>query len=225
MIAISQRLSHPYSLGVTLFWAARLHVFRREVEATLDLVEAFMQLAAEQAFAFLTALGTIMRGWALVARGDVDAGLNDLHEGITSVRSTGSRTAYHLVYLAEAYAKAGSTDEGLQCVDEALALMDTTAERCYEAEIRRLKGILLLSQPLGHQTAAAACFQQALTIARRQRAKSWELRAAMSLSRLWWQQGKRAEAYELLAPIYGWFTEGFDTADLQEAKALLEELA
>ena len=225
MIAISQRLSHPYSLGVTLFSAARLHVFRREVEATLDLVEAFMHLAAEQAFAFLTALGTIMRGWALVARGDVDAGLSDLREGITSVGSTGARVRYHLAYLAEAYAKAGRTEEGLRCVDEELALMDKTAERYYEAEFYRLKGVLLLSQPLDHQAEAEACFRHAMTIAHRQHAKSWELRAAMSLARLWQQQGKRKEAYELLDPVYHWFTEGFDTADLQEARALLEALA
>jgi predicted ATPase len=224
MIALSQRLAHPYTLGVTLYSAARLHIFRREVEATLDLVEAFMQLAAEQAFAFLTGLGTIMRGWALVARGDVDAGLSDLREGITSVGSTGARVRYHLAYLAEAYAKAGRTDEGLRCVDEELALMDKTAERYYEAEFYRLKGILLLSQPLDHQAEAEVCFQQALTIARRQQAKSWELRAATSLARLWQHQDKRKEAYELLDQVYHWFTEGFDTTDLQETKTLLDEL-
>jgi predicted ATPase len=195
------------------------------VEATLDLVEAFMQLAAEQAFAFLTALGTIMRGWALVTRGDVDAGLIALRKGITSAGSVGSRAAYYLAYLAEANAKAGRTDEGLRCVDEALALMDKTAERYYAAEFHRLKGVLLLSQPLDCQAEAEACFRQALDIARQQHAKSWELRAATSLARLWQQQGKRKKAYELLGPVYHWFNEGFDTADLQEAKALLEVLA
>jgi predicted ATPase len=103
--------------------------------------------------------------------------------------------------------------------------VDTTGERHTEAELHRLKGELLLVQPTDHTTEAEVCFQQALDIARRQQAKSWELRAAMSLSRLWQQQGKRPEAYDLLAPIYGWFTEGFETADLQDAKALLEELA
>ena len=103
--------------------------------------------------------------------------------------------------------------------------MDTTGERWYEPELYRLKGELLLAHAMGHDTEAETCFRQALDIARRQQAKSWELRAALSLSRLWQRQGKRDEARELLAEVYGWFTEGFDTADLQEAKALLEELA
>jgi predicted ATPase len=106
-----------------------------------------------------------------------------------------------------------------------LVLVETTGERWYEAELYRLRGELLLQHAIAESEEAEACFQQALTIAHRQQAKSWELRAAMSLSRLWQQQGKRAAAHELLAPIYGWFTEGFDTADLQEAKALLEELS
>ena len=104
-------------------------------------------------------------------------------------------------------------------------MVDTTGERHTEAELHRLKGELLLVLPTDHTTEAEACFQQALDIARRQQAKSWELRAVMSLARLWQQQGKRTEAHELLAPVYSWFTEGFDTADLQEAKALLDALA
>jgi predicted ATPase len=148
------------------------------------------------------------------------------------------RTSY-LTFLAEAYGHVGQTAEGLHVLAEALACAHTTGERCYEAELYRLKGELLLqsgaqglvsgvSTPdAGLQTRdaeAEACFCQALEIARRQQAKSLELRAAMSLSRLWQRQGKRAAAWELLAPIYGWFTEGFDTADLQEARALLDEL-
>jgi predicted ATPase len=113
----------------------------------------------------------------------------------------------------------------LEVLAEALAVMDATGLRFYAAELYRLKGTLLLQQAAPDAAQAAACFQQALAMARRQQAKSWELRAAMSLSRLWQQQGKRDEARELLAPVYGWFTEGFDTADLQEAKALLDELS
>jgi hypothetical protein len=125
---------------------------------------------------------------------------------------------------AEAHAAAGQAEAGLGVLAEALALVDHTGERYWEAEVYRLKGDLLLRQSVPDAPQAEACFQQALAVACRQQAKSWELRAAMSLSRLWQQQGKRAEARELLAPIYSWFTEGFDTPDLQEAKALLEEL-
>ena len=130
-----------------------------------------------------------------------------------------------LALLAEATGNAGQVAEGLALVAEARAWVDIHAERFWEAELHRLQGRLLLQDapPDAHQ--AETCFQQALALARRQQAKSLELRAAMSLSRLWQQQGKQVEARELLGPIYGWFTEGFDTADLQEAQALLEELA
>jgi predicted ATPase len=128
--------------------------------------------------------------------------------------------------LAEVYGKARQTEEALNVLAEALTTVQKTGERLYEAELQRLTGELLLTQEGTRQRweEAEQCFDAALAIARRQQAKSWELRAAMSLSRLWQQQGKRAEARDLLLPIYGWFTEGFDTADLQEAKALLEEL-
>ena len=129
-----------------------------------------------------------------------------------------------LARLAVAYGQVGQVDEGLHLVVEALAVVDTTGERYYKAELHRLHGELLLRQAVAEAQAAEACFQQALAVARRQQAKSWELRAATSLSRLWQHQGKRAAAYDLLAPVYGWFTEGFDTADLQEAKALLAAL-
>src|SRR5262249_52298700 len=127
--------------------------------------------------------------------------------------------------LADVYGKAGQAAEGLHVLGQALAAVHNTEGRFYEAELSRLQGELTLARAAGQQAEAEACFQQALDIARRQQAKSWELRAAMSLARLWQQQGKRAEAHALLAPLYGWFTEGFDTADLQEAKALLEDFS
>lgn len=130
---------------------------------------------------------------------------------------------YFLAMLVEAYGNMGQPEVGLTVVAEALALVDTTDERWYEAELHRLKGELLLSVSSDNHTEAETCFQQAIDIARHQQAKSLELRASTSLSRLW-QQGKRQEAHELLTPIYTWFREGFDTADLQEAKALLEKL-
>jgi predicted ATPase len=137
-----------------------------------------------------------------------------------------SARPYFLTLLAEACGSIGQTTEGLSLLAEALATVDRTEECGWEAELHRLKGEILLAQAGESQKVqeAEACFQQALAVARHQQAKSLELRAAMSLSRLWQQQGKRAEARELLAPIYSWFTEGFDTPDLQEARALLEKL-
>ena len=130
-----------------------------------------------------------------------------------------------LARLAVAYGQIGQVDEGLHLVTEALAVVDITGERYYEAELYRLHGDLLLRQAVAEAQAAEACFQRALSVARHQQAKSWELRAATSLSRLWQHQGRRAAAYDLFAPVYSWFTEGFDTADLREAKALLDALA
>ena len=131
---------------------------------------------------------------------------------------------YYLALFAEASAKVGQTAEGLEALTEALATLARSMTRWWEAEMYRLRGELLLQQTVAQMEEAEVCFQQALAVARRQQAKSLELRAAMSLARLWRRQGKQVEAHELLAPVYGWFTEGFDTADLQEAKALLEEL-
>ena len=134
--------------------------------------------------------------------------------------------SHHLALGAEAYRQGGQVEAGLPMLAEAFAHLDNTGERYYEAELHRLKGEFLLAQTdeRCQEREAEECLHQALALARRQEAKSLELRAAMSLARLWQQQGKHAEAHELLAPVYGWFTEGFDTADLQEAKALLEEL-
>ena len=148
------------------------------------------------------------------------------HQGIAAVRATGAvlLVPYFCIVLAEVCEHLGHTEDGLQALAEAHTLVEQYEERLWEAEIYRLRGILLLRQPGTPQTEAEACFQQAHDVARHQQATSWELRAAMSLARLWQHQGKRAEAYELLAPIYGWFSEGFDTADLVEAKALLDEL-
>jgi len=136
-----------------------------------------------------------------------------------------SQRPWLLALLAVAYGQSGQAEEGLLLLAEALAVMDDTGERRDEAELYRIKGELLLRLAVSDAPQAEACFQQALAVARRQQAKSWELRTAMSLSRLWQQQGKRNAARELLAPIYGWFTEGFDTLDLKEAKALLDALA
>ena len=149
-----------------------------------------------------------------------------MHEGLAIYRATDAAVflPYILTLLAETYGEASQPDAGLRFLDEARTVMDSTQERLYEAEVHRVQGMLVLAQAADQHALAETCFQHALDVARRQQARSWELRAAMSLARLWQQQGKRVEAHELLAPVYGWFTEGFDTAELQEAGALLNAL-
>jgi predicted ATPase len=146
---------------------------------------------------------------------------------ITALRSTGATlwTPFHLSYLARAYAELNQFDDASRCIGEAMTAVQTTQERWFEAEVHRMAGEIALKSPEQKATKAEAYFERALVVARQQQAKSWELRAAMSMTRLWRDQGKRAEARDLLAPVYGWFTEGFDTPDLKEAKALLDELA
>jgi predicted ATPase len=225
-LSMAQELAHPFSLTYALTFAALGHQFRREVHATHRQAEAACVLAGEQGIALFLALGMILQGWALAAQGQSDAGIVQMCEGMAACQTTGAEAdrPYYLALVGEAYGRGRRYDEGLAMLEEALALVDQSEERYWEAEIHRLKGELLLARSAEHQVEAEACVQKALEVARRQGAKSLELRAAMSLSRLWLHQGKRTEAYELLAPIYRWFTEGFDTADLQEAKALLEEL-
>ena len=149
-----------------------------------------------------------------------------LHRSLAADRATGASVRPdQLAVLAEAYRHVGQTEAGLRLLAEALTVADTTGGQHVEAELHRLRGEFLLALAADRDAEAETCFQQALALARRQQAKSLELRAAMSLARLWQRQGKRAAAHELLAPLYGWFTEGFDTADLQDARALLDELA
>jgi predicted ATPase len=160
-------------------------------------------------------------------QGDVAAGVQQIHQGLAAHRNIESPLGrpHRLSLLAEAYGQAGQPSAGLQVLAEALTLVNATEERWWEAELHRLKGALLLQLPNSDVSQAAACFQQALDVARSQQAKSLELRAALSLSRLWQQQGKGANARDLLMPLYGWFTEGCDTPDLLEAKALLAALS
>jgi predicted ATPase len=172
-------------------------------------------------------VSAMLRGWALVHQGQAQEGMAQITQGLMTYRTTGSEHArpYFLTLLAEAHHIQGEATAGLTVLTEALGLVDTTGERWYEPELYRLKGALLLQQHGDHQAEAERCFHHALEIARHQQAKSFELRTATSLSRLWQQQGKCVEARDLLAPVYGWFTEGFDTPDLQEAQALLDALA
>jgi predicted ATPase len=223
-LTLARELAHPHSLAMALCFAATLHQFRREAQPAQELAEVTVALATEQGLMQWRAAGTFLYGWALTIQGQGEVGLVQLRQGLATYRATGTvlDLPWYLGVLAEAYGSTGQAETGLATLAEALAAVDKTD--FYEAELYRLKGKLLLSQTVPDASQAQACFQQAFDVARRQGAKSLELRAAMSLARLWQQQGKRAAAYELLAPLYGWFTEGFDTADLHEAKALLEAL-
>ena len=227
-LALAHELSHPYSLAFAQAVGVYVYQFCRDIILAVHKhAEAAVALSTEQSFPLWTGAGMSWRGWALIMRDQDEEGLVQVREGIAIWRASGAvlSVPYFGTALAEASAHLGYTEEGLQALTEAHTLMEQHEERWWEAEIYRLRGVLLLRQTGTPQAEAEACFQRALDVARRQQAKSLELRAAMSLARLWQQQGKRQAAYELLAPIYGWFTEGFDTADLQEAQALLEELS
>ena len=185
-----------------------------------------MTLAREQDFPHFLATGTFFNGWATAERGDVELGLKEMHRGLDAKRATGAeiKVPYFLGVLATAYARAGEPAEALPLLAEALDRVGKTGERWFEAELHRRKGHVLLCLPERNEDAAEACFRQAIAVGQEQQAKLWELRAATSLARLWRDQGKPAEACDLLAPVYGWFTEGFDLQDLKESKALLCEL-
>jgi class 3 adenylate cyclase/predicted ATPase len=224
MLTYAQKLQHPFSLAGALFNIMTLHKLRGEAAAAQEWAEAALAIMSEQGIVRYLAATTFTRGWALAAQGQHEEGMAEMRQGLAGRRAMGGGVALaeFPARLAEAYGRIGQAEEGLRLLTEALTLVDR--DRWYEAELHRIKGELLLRLAVPDAPQAEACFQQALAVARRQQAKSWELRAAMSLSRLWQQQGKRAEARELLAPIYSWFAEGFDTPDLQEAKALLEDL-
>jgi predicted ATPase len=225
-LTLAQQIAHPYSLGFVLSRAAIFHQLRLEVRLTQEHAKATIVLTKEQGFPYWMAVGSLLSGWALAHQGQAQEGIELLQQGLRAHRATGAELArpYFLALLAEAYGTMEQPEAGLAALAEALALVDTTGERWYEPELYRLKGELLLQQNSDNYAEAETCFHKALDIARNQQAKSFELRAATSLARLWQRQGKRQEAYDLLAPVFRWFTEGFDTADLKDAKALLEEL-
>jgi class 3 adenylate cyclase/predicted ATPase len=246
---LAHELAHPHTLALALNITAMFHQFRQEEAAVREQAEALLTLSTEHGFAYRAAVATIMRGWVLAAAGQAEEGVVWMQEGLTAQRATGSEAVHpHFqALLAEIYGRMGQPEEGLAALAEASAMMQRTGEQWYEAELYRLKGELLLaqeikrqnskgkiqksedpdpkSQILDPQSEAEVCFLKAIEIACKQQAKSLELRASMSLARLWRQQGKAKQAHKRLSEIYGWFTEGFDTKDLQEAKALLDELA
>jgi len=226
-LALAQQLAHPLTLAIALNMAAILHHLCREALLTQARAEAGMTIATEQGFPVQMANATPLQGWALAACGRGTEGIMQIRQGLAASQAIGTvrDRPYHLALFAEVSAQVGQTTEGLEALAEALVTLPKSGARWWEAELYRLRGELLLQHAVAQPGEAEACFQQALAVARRQQAKSLELRAAMSLARLWQHQGKRTEAHQLLAEVYGWFTEGFDTADLQEAKALLEALS
>jgi class 3 adenylate cyclase/predicted ATPase/ribosomal protein L40E len=239
---LAQQQSHPFSQAVALNNAAVLYGHRREVVAMQRHAEALLSLASAQGFPAYVAVGTLLQGVALAAQGQRAEGITQAHQGLTALRVANAELPrpFFLVLLAETCGRIGEIAEGLQALEEVQAIVDKTGAWVHEAELYRLRGELLLQQSKGQgskfnveessesrvqSSESEAFFFQAIDIARKQQAKSWELRAATSLARLWQAQGKAAEAHKMLSEVYNWFTEGFDTKDLREAKALIEELS
>ncbi len=231
-LRLAEELSHPFMVVYARHMLATVYQFRREEQLAQEQVEAAMTLSMEQGFPFFLAWATVQQGSLLIMQGKTEEGIAQIRQGTAAWQAMGSELGRPsaLTLLAEAYGKAGRTEEGLTLLAEALDLVHKTDARVQEPQLYRLKGELTLKQSSVQslessvQKEAEDCFRKAIEITRRQSAKSLELRAVMSLSRLWQSQGKKEEARQMLAEIYGWFTEGFDTADLQEAKALLNSL-
>jgi class 3 adenylate cyclase/predicted ATPase/DNA-binding winged helix-turn-helix (wHTH) protein len=223
-IAEARRLAHPISLAVSLVLGARLLSLVGDNAVFGECVDQLIAVTTDQGFPFWHAQATIYRGWLKVKNGEVSEGISLLRSGSADYHATGAVmwTPHHSALLAAAHGIAGQAEEASTLLDDAFHIAERTGERWFAAELHRHKGELLLRQ--GHSDAAEELYQKALSIAKEQEAKLWELRAAVSLAQLWRDRGTRAEARDLLAPVYGWFTEGFDTPDLKEAKALLEEL-
>jgi predicted ATPase len=226
-LALAHKLSHPFSLAFARATASMASHWRRDVPAGREYAEAAVALSTELGFSLWVAVGTLVRGWALAMQDQGEEGMTQVRQAIAAVRAI--RVAAIFPYfgsvLAEVADYLGHAEEGLQVLAEALTLVEQHDERWSEAEVSRLRGLLLLQQSGTPEAEAEIWMRRALDVARHQEAKALELRATVSLARLWQQQGKKEEAHQLLSDIYGWFTEGFDTKDLQEAKALLEELS
>jgi DNA-binding winged helix-turn-helix (wHTH) protein/predicted ATPase len=231
ILSLAGELSHPFSLAIALAYAAMLHQFRRDLDELDRLATATMKHTAEHGFPYYLAWAEVLRGWSRAAHAELEPrtgeeGLVEIRRGIQVLHATaGVRLPYYRALLAEACGWTGHIDEAFQTLDDALAEVRKTEERCWEPELHRLRGELLRGKPVNRHAEAEECFHKAIEAARGQNAKSLELRAAVSLGRLWRDEGRRMDARRLLAEIYGWFTEGFDTPDLREAKALLEQLA
>jgi predicted ATPase len=225
-MALARQLVHPNSLVFALQYNARLHMWRRETALVKEQAEAAIALMQEHGLVNFLGGARVILGWVLVEQGAVAEGIEQIRRALDIHGIHGRKLGLYenLAILARAYGRAGQTAEGLRVLAEAMAAVHDNGEYYCDAELYRLKGELLLQSSMEAAEEAEACFRQALDTARHQQAKSLELRAAMSGAHLWQRQGKQAEAHQVMAEIYSWFTEGFDTRDLQEAKALLEAL-
>jgi predicted ATPase len=219
----AREIGHAPTLMYALSRAGISYTFCGDYAAAHAQLDELIALADEKG----KALGTAMRGRLFALTGKASDAVREITSGIASLRSTGASLyePWHLWHLTMAYAELGQIDDAWRCINEAIDKVERSKEKWCEAEVHRIAGEIALKSPAPDSEKAEAYFDRALAVARQQQAKSWELRAAMSMARLWRDQGKRDEARDLLAPVYGWFTEGFDTLDLKEAKALLEQLA
>ncbi len=229
-LTLGREASHAHSLAYSLVFSSWFHHFSQERAGAQERAEEAIAIATTQGLTLWLAWGMITRGWALAEQGQGEAGIAQIRQGLAAARAAeaGFFRTHHLTLLAEAYQTVGQPEAGLRVLAEALAQVEKTGERFWEAEIYRLKGELLLKAEGGgmkDKESPEGCFLKAIEVARRQEGKSLELRATVSLGQLWQQQGKKDEARHMLAEIYGWFSEGFDTLDLQQAKALLQELS
>jgi predicted ATPase len=224
--ALAQDLAHPASIANALPFAAIVHHLVGDVASLRDLADSMIALSTEHGFAQWLAFGRILDGWIQAEQGRGKPAIDQLRRAIGEYRAMGNDlwVPCFLSLLASAHLKHGAVDEGLAAVADALATGDATGSRLWDAEFNRLEGELLLARDPAAAPEAERAFRRAIELARHHQTKSWELRAATSLSRLWRRQGKRPEAARQLTEIYGWFTEGFDTADLTEARVLLDEL-
>lgn len=228
-LTLAQELAHPYSLAMAYNWRGWLHTYRREMQEVLERTEATINLSMKHNFAIFLGVGKLLRGWALAGKGDFEEGISQMEKGqATTALATGSEDerVEFVALLADSYGKAGHPERGQVVLSKALAYAEESSYLFWgQPEVYRLKGeLLLLCRGQAANAEAEGYFQQAIDVARRQGARSLELRAVVSLSRLWQSSGKKEEARQILAETYGWFTEGFETLDLVEAKALLERL-
>jgi class 3 adenylate cyclase/predicted ATPase len=225
-LAEAQVLGHPDSIAYAMAEAAGFYQDVGNVQAVQEQAEQLIALATEQGYPYFLAEGRLYQAWALGQQGRVGEAIRQMRQAISAMRVAhkGIGMPYRLLSLAGVHMRARQAPDGLDVLTEALSLVESTGERWFEAELHRVRGELLLRLPDPERIGAEGCFRHAIAVAQGQQAKLWELRAATSLAGLWGEQGRRSEAHDLLAPVYDWFTEGFDTADLKDAKALLDEL-
>jgi predicted ATPase len=227
-VALAKRVEHPLSLANALFWSGLAHLQQRgEIDRTRERAEELIALSEQLGFPLYLGLGRFLRGWARVESGEAEAGIAEIQQAMVELAETGTALGAPqiLFAVAEGLRKVGRHRDALGALGLGVAQAEQQGQHCYDAELHRLRAEILLDMDGNAALEAEALFGQSLEIARRQEAKTFELRAATSLARLWQRQGKRDAARDLLAPVYAWFTEGFDTRDLKDAKALLEELA